>query len=316
MKTLVTGCAGFIGSHLAERLLELNHEVIGVDSFTDYYSIKQKETNITDLMNEKRFYMVEKDLLKIDLPKLLSGVDYVFHQAAQAGVRYSWGDSFEVYTKNNILSTQKLLEACKNSQIKKLIYASSSSIYGDVKSLPMKESATPAPVSPYGVTKLAAEHLCYLYSKNFKVPTISLRYFTVYGPRQRPDMAFNKFIKAISSGEEIQVFGDGKQTRDFTYISDITDANILAMQSDVDDGEAFNIGGGSRRILNDVIKIIEKETGKKANINYIEKQAGDVNHTYADTSKAADKLSYKPKISLKQGIKEEVKWMTTGTGLD
>jgi len=238
MKALVTGCAGFIGSHLTERLLREGYEVIGIDCFTDYYAREIKERNTENALNQKNFKLIEEDILEMDkFPE----VDYVFHEAAQAGVRASWGKSFKIYTRNNIETTQKLLEFYKDLNIKKFVYASSSSVYGDAE-LPMKEDSLLKPVSPYGVTKLAAENLCYLYWKNYNVPTVSVRYFTVYGPRQRPDMAIHKFVKAIFNGDEITVFGDGTQTRDFTYVDDAVEATILAAESN-SIGEVYNIGG-------------------------------------------------------------------------
>jgi len=308
MKILVTGCAGFIGSHLSERLCEMGEDVIGVDCFTDYYPRAIKEANLEKLKGCKNFKFVESDLSEIDLELLLKDIDAVFHQAAQAGVRASWGESFEIYTRNNILVTQKLLEVAKKSNLKKFIYASSSSVYGDAEKLPLKETDVPKPISPYGVSKLAAEHLCYLYWKNFNVPTVSLRYFTVYGPRQRPDMAFNKFIKAVLKGEEITVYGDGKQTRDFTFISDAIDANIAALKS-APAGTVLNIGGGSRVFLIDAIKTIEELVGKKAKIKNIEKQKGDVRDTLADTSLARDLIGYNPKVILKEGLEKEISWI-------
>lgn len=308
MKTLVTGCAGFIGSHLTERLLSLGHEVTGVDCFTDYYAKELKTENLEKALEDADFKLINRSLLALDLRKLLKGVDCVFHQAAQPGVRKSWGASFEVYTENNILATQRLLEACKGADLKKFVYASSSSVYGDDQRLPLKESYYPKPTSPYGVSKLAAEDLCYLYWKNFEIPTISLRYFTVYGPRQRPDMAFNRFIAAILSGEKIRVFGDGKQTRDFTYVSDIVDANVLAMEAETPHG-VYNIGGGARTTVNNCIRILEEIIGRKALLEHADKQAGDVAHTYADVSKAGKELGYRPKTPLPKGLRKQVEWM-------
>jgi UDP-glucose 4-epimerase len=225
--------------------------------------------------------------------------------AAQAGVRASWGTNFGVYTRNNIDGTQKLLEYYKDKSIKKFVYSSSSSIYGDSQ-LPMKEDTVPIPVSPYGASKLAAEHLCYLYWKNYNVPTISLRYFTVYGPRQRPDMAIHKFIKAILNDEEINIYSDGTQTRDFTYVQDVVSANIFAAESDVA-GEIFNIGGGNCISVKQLIAEMEIIMGKKAKTNYIEKQKGDVENTWADTKKAHEILGWKPTIGISDGLRKYIR---------
>ncbi len=303
MKALVTGCAGFIGSYLVDKLLEQAYEVVGIDCFTDYYSKEIKEANISNALNRKNFEFIEEDILSL---KEYPEVDYVFHEAAQAGVRASWGKSFEIYTRNNIEATQKLLEFYKDREIKKIVFASSSSVYGDAE-LPMKEDSLLKPVSPYGVTKLAAENLCYLYWKNYDVPTISLRYFTVYGPRQRPDMAIHKFVKAILNGDEITVFGDGTQTRDFTFVDDMTEANIMAANNEIE-GEVFNVGGGSRISVNKLIELLEKITEKNAQIKYIEKQKGDVRDTLADTSKTSNELNWKPEVKIEEGAKRFVKW--------
>lgn len=309
IRVMVTGCAGFVGSTLSDRLLEMGFEVVGIDCLMDYYSREIKEKNIEAALKDKNFTFISKSILDLDLVALLGGVDYVFHQAAQAGVRHSWGSNFKVYTDNNILATQRLLEACRVSKVEKFIYASSSSVYGDVESLPMKEIDVPRPISPYGLSKLAGEQLCYLYWKNYKIPSASLRYFTVYGPRQRPDMAFNKFIKSIDAGKEIKIYGDGEQTRDFTYVSDIVDANILAMRSIVKSSGIYNIGGGSRTTVNNCIGILEDIMGKKARVKHISVQKGDVEHTYADTSKAKKDLDYKPKVPLGEGLQKEVGWI-------
>ena len=302
MKTLVTGCAGFIGSHLVDKLLEQGYKVTGIDCFTDYYHREIKEANISNALDHNNFKLIEEDILNMDkFPE----PDYVFHLAAQAGVRASWGKSFEIYTRNNIEATQKLLEFYKDRAIKKFVYASSSSVYGDAE-LPMREESLLKPVSPYGVTKLAGENLCYLYYKNYGVPIVSLRYFTVYGPRQRPDMAIHKFVKAILNNEEITVFGDGTQTRDFTYVDDAVEANILAAESG-SVGEVFNIGGGSRISVNDLINEIEKFVGKRARVKYVEKQKGDVRDTLADTS-IVKNLGWDPKVDIKEGLKRFVGW--------
>ena len=308
MKCLVTGAAGFIGSSLADLLLSQGHEVVGIDCFADYYPRETKESNLSNARSEARFSFVEDDLLTADLDALLAGVDWVFHQAAQAGVRASWGESFDVYVRNNISVTQRLLERARESRIEKLVYASSSSVYGDSPDLPLRESARPQPVSPYGVTKLAAEHLCYLYHVNYGVPTVSLRYFTVYGPRQRPDMAFNKFIRSALTGGEIIVHGDGEQTRDFTYISDICNANLLAAQSDAV-GRVFNVGGGSRVTVNHVLDVLNGLAGERVRVRHIEDQKGDVRHTLSDAAPAREALGYRTSVSVEEGLAREFEWL-------
>lgn len=309
MKSLVTGAAGFIGSHLSEKLIKEGHEVIGVDCFIDYYSKKIKEDNIKKLLNNKNFKFINKNIINLNLKESLKDVDYIFHQAAQAGVRASWGKSFEIYSNNNIFATQKLLEAAKNSEVKKFVYASSSSVYGDVKKLPMKEDDKLKPISPYGVSKLAAENLCYLYYKNFKVPTISLRYFTVYGERQRPDMAFHIFGRALLNNKPIHVFGDGKQSRNFTHVDDIINANLSAASSE-HQGEVYNIGGDKEGItINQTLKFMQDYLKLSGNIIYDDKVKGDVKHTSADISKAKKELNYNPKVNFKQGLKRELDWL-------
>ncbi|MCJ7806737.1 MAG: NAD-dependent epimerase/dehydratase family protein, partial [Clostridia bacterium] len=239
---LVTGVAGFIGSHLVRRLLAEGCRVIGIDCFTDYYDRGIKEKNISDLLEQARFTMIRRDIVDLE-DNWFEGVQWVFHQAAQAGVRASWGDQFAHYTHHNVLSTQRLLEWARHSGIERFIYASSSSVYGASGKLPMHEDDLPRPLSPYGVTKLAAEHLCNLYHQNFALPATSLRYFTVYGPGQRPDMAFHRFIRAILKDEELVVYGSGEQTRDFTYIDDIVEANLSAASAQNVLGRVYNIGG-------------------------------------------------------------------------
>ena len=300
---LVTGGAGFIGSHMVGKLLSLGYEVIGLDCFTDYYSRDIKEKNVESALTNKNYSFIEADILDM---KTFPEVDYVFHLAAQAGVRASWGKRFDMYTRNNIQVTQKLLEFYKDSSIKKLVYASSSSVYGDAK-LPMRESSLLKPVSPYGVTKLAGEHLSYLYGRNYTIPTIALRYFTVYGPRQRPDMAIYNFVKAIFNGDEITIFGDGTQTRDFTFVDDVVKANILAADSNIV-GEVINIGGGSRISINKVLKLIENITKKEAKVRYLERQRGDVRDTWADVSKAEAMLHWRPRVDISNGLKRFVEW--------
>lgn len=309
MKALVTGTAGFVGSHLAERLIAEKHTVIGVDSFLDYYPRAQKENNIKKLSSNPSFTLIEDCLTKLDLNSILKDVDVIFHLAAQAGVRSSWGEQFVIYTTNNINATQRLLEAAKDSNIKRFVYASSSSVYGDTDKLPMQETDTPCPVSPYGVSKLAGEHLCNLYYKNYGVPTVSLRYFTVYGPRQRPDMAFHKFFRNAINGKTLEIYGNGDQTRDFTFISDIVAATFNAASAQNAVGKVFNLGGGSRTSLKAVLDTINELTHGAIKIEYKETQKGDVRHTYADTSLARNILKFNPQVGVKEGLSQEYQWI-------
>ena len=309
-KNIVTGAAGFIGSHIAETLLKKGEEVIGIDEFNDYYDPFFKNKNVSFLQSYENFELIEANIQFIDWDSLLKDVDVVYHQAAQAGVRASWGQGFRFYTERNISATQVLLEAAKDAKnLKRLVYASTSSVYGDAETLPTSELICPKPVSPYGITKLAAERLCGLYHKNFGVPFVALRYFTVYGPRQRPDMAFHKFFKAVIDDEAIPVYGDGLQTRDFTFVSDAVAANLAAATVDDAVGEIFNIGGGSRVVLKEVLETMEEIVGKPIKRNHIEKAMGDARHTAADVSKAKKILGYQPQISLREGLTREWEWV-------
>jgi nucleoside-diphosphate-sugar epimerase len=310
MKALVTGAAGFIGSHLTASLLDKGATVVGVDCFTDYYPRAIKERNLEENKLREGFRFAETAIQDADLPALLDGVTHVFHLAAQAGVRKSWGKDFKVYTVNNIEATQMLLEACVKRKIERFVHASSSSVYGDRATLPMREDALPQPVSPYGVTKLAAEQLGYLYHVNFGVPAVAMRYFTVYGPRQRPDMAFNRFIRAAINDEPISLFGDGDQTRDFTFVADAVAATIAAGERGVP-GTAYNIGGGARVSMNHVLQIIERVAGHPLKINREDVQKGDMRDTYADTSLARKDLGFAPKVSLEEGIQAEYRWLAS-----
>lgn len=306
-KTIVTGVAGFIGSNLAKRLLEDGYDVTGIDSFEDYYPRWIKEKNLIGLKRHNRFKLVEDNLIELNLEYMIKDVDYVFHQAAQPGVRGSFGEFFNVYVTNNIIATQKLLEAVKGRGIKRLVYASSSSVYGNTPALPAKEDGILMPYSPYGVTKMAAEKLVKVYNDNFGVPCVSLRYFTVYGPGQRPDMAFHKFIKAILENKPIIIYGDGKQTRDFTYVSDIVNANILALNAP--EGAVFNAGGGTRIGLLDVVNMIGKLTGMEVKIEFNSSQKGDVRDTWSDIGNAQAKLGYKPNVTLERGLLQEIEYI-------
>ena len=309
-KNIVTGAAGFIGSTLTTELLQQGEEVIGIDEFNDYYDPAFKRNNVANLKNYPGFQLVEAEIQSLDWKSLLKDIDIVYHQAAQAGVRASWGEGFQAYTELNINATQKLLEAAKDtSSLKRLVFASSSSVYGDAATLPTHEGICPKPVSPYGITKLAAEQLGRLYHKNFGVPFVALRYFTVYGPRQRPDMAFHKFFKAVLEDEAISIYGDGQQTRDYTFVADAVAANICAAKAEKAVGEVFNIGGGSRVVLTEVLDTIEEIVGKPVKRKHIEKARGDARHTAADVSKAKQILGYQPQISLREGLTREWEWV-------
>jgi UDP-glucose 4-epimerase len=308
MRALVTGAAGFIGSTLTDRLLQEGADVVGLDCFADYYPRTLKERNLTAARRHPRFTFVEARLQDADLRSLLADRTHVFHLAAQAGVRKSWGRDFSVYTANNIEATQVLLEACVGLTLDRFVYSSSSSVYGDDVEMPMRETALPRPVSPYGVTKLAAEQLCHLYHLNERVPTISLRYFTVYGPRQRPDMGFHRFLRATLLGEPITVYGDGEQTRDFTYVHDAVAANKAAATRGVPGG-VYTIGGGSRVSVHQVLEMIARVSGRQPIVNIDPAQKGDMRHTYADTSLAHADLGFAPTVGLEEGLAAEHAWL-------
>ncbi len=314
MKALVTGTAGFIGSHLTGGLLDLGAQVIGIDCFTDYYPRPIKEANLDNNRRRDGFTFIETRIQDADLASLLNGVTHVFHLAAQAGVRKSWGRDFRTYTENNIEASQLLLEACAGRPLHRFVYASSSSVYGDNVSIPMREDALPQPVSPYGVTKLAAEQLCYLYSVNHGVPATSLRYFTVYGPRQRPDMGFHRFLRAAIDGRPITLYGDGEQTRDFTFVKDAVAATIAAGDRGVQ-GRAYNVGGGSRVSINHVLDIIGRVAGRKLDVRREPAQKGDMRDTFADTSLAKADLGFAPQVSLEAGIEAEYRWLSSTPAL-
>jgi nucleoside-diphosphate-sugar epimerase len=308
MRALVTGGAGFIGSHLSERLLAQDAEVVALDCFTDYYPRAIKERNLASLCGKPKYQFVEGAIDSKELPRLLDGVTHVFHLAAQAGVRKSWGRDFQVYTQLNVEATQVLLEACVGRPIERLVYASSSSVYGDDVPLPMAEDSLPRPVSPYGVTKLAAEHLCQLYHVNHGVPAVSLRYFTVYGPRQRPDMGFHRFFSAVLDGRPVAQFGDGLQTRDFTFVADAVTATAAAAVRGVPGG-VYNIGGGSRVALREVFDMIGRVSGRPVRIDHQPVQKGDMRDTYANTSRARADLGFQPSIGLEDGLRDMFVWM-------
>jgi UDP-glucose 4-epimerase len=306
-RVVVTGAAGFIGSHLCERLLALGHKVVGVDSFTDYYERSRKEENLAGLKESPDFTFEELDLVDGDLRPALRGAKVVYHLAGQPGVRPSWGEQFDRYVRDNIVATQRLLETLKEAPIDRLVFAGSSSVYGDAEMFPTKESALPRPVSPYGVTKLAAEHLALLYANNFGLPVVSVRLFTVYGPRQRPDMAFALFMQALVDGDPIEIFGDGEQSREFTYVSDAVEGTIKAATADVV-GQVFNLGGGSRVTVNRVLATLEDISRIKAKRKTLPAAPGDPRHTGASINLARERLGWEPRVSLREGLTKQWDW--------
>ena len=308
MKVVVTGAAGFIGSTLTEALLRDGHEVTGVDAFVDYYPRAVKEKNLAACRASARFRFVEGALQEIDLAPIVEGARAVFHLAAQAGVRASWGRDFSLYVDHNVLASQRLFEAAVQAGTPRVVYASSSSVYGDSTDMPLREGAVCRPMSPYGVTKLAAEHLGNLYERNHGLPVVSLRYFTVYGPRQRPDMAFHRFLKAARDGEPIRVYGDGRQTRDFTYIEDIVAATRAAADSGRP-GCVYNVGGGERVSVNQVLELVGEVTGRRLEVIREEAQKGDVRDTSADTAAAGRDLGFRSTVSVREGLAREWAWI-------
>src|SRR5438094_6037972 len=306
-RVVVTGAAGFIGSHLCERLLADGHDVVGLDSFSDYYERGRKEQNLEGLRGDSRFTLEELDLVSADLAKPLRGAKVVFHLAGQPGVRPSWGSHFDRYVQDNIVATQRLLEGLRETAIERLVFASSSSVYGDAEMFPTKETALPRPVSPYGMTKLAAEHLTFVYLRNFGIPATSLRYFTVYGPRQRPDMAFVRFMDALVEGHEIEIYGDGEQTREFTFVSDAVDGTVKAASADVV-GQIVNLGGGSRVTINRVLATLEDISRLEAHRKFLPAAPGDPRHTGASINVARERLGWEPRGALREGLAKQWQW--------
>ncbi len=308
MKHIVTGAAGFVGSTVVSRLLDLGAEVVGIDSFTDYYDPAIKEARVAPLV-ERGLTLVRGDLNSIPLDETLAGASVIYHQAGQPGVRRSWGDEFSVYTRDNVDATQRLLEAARRVDgLERFVYASSSSVYGNAERFPTHETDAPRPLSPYGVTKLAAEHLCTLYAENFGLPTVSLRYFTVYGPGQRPDMAFTRFVTAAVTGTPITIYGSGEQVRDFTYVDDIVRANLLAGSRPVEPGSVFNVAGGTSISVNGVLELLAELNDGALDVSYTDRAAGDVTRTGGSTERIQDALGWQPEVDLEDGLRTHLEW--------
>ena len=307
MRALITGCAGFIGSHLSESLLADGHEVLGIDCFNDNYGRPQKMRNLEQSRDWDDFEFVPIDLARGELFDLVAECEVVFHLAAEPGVRQSWGSRFETYVRNNVLATQHVLEAARRAAPRRLVYASSSSVYGQAESLPTPERATPMPISPYGVTKLDSEHLVSMYARGYGLDAVSLRYFSVYGPRQRPDMAFSCFMRAVLDGSAIELFG-GRQTRDFTFVGDIVRATRAAAEVTDPTERVLNVGGGSRVSLDACLEIISELTGEELDVLRVDDQRGDVRDTGADISAARRTIAYEPLVGLEDGLQAQWTW--------
>ena len=303
---LVTGCAGFVGSHLVEALVDRGDEVVGVDAFTDYYARGVKQDNLARVREDGRFSLVEADLAEAELGELLRDVDGVFHLAAQPGVRGSWGETFAIYARDNLTATQRLFEAGVAAGVR-VVWASSSSVYGNAEAYPTPEATPPRPISPYGVTKMSCELLAGAYAESFGLEHVTLRYFTVYGPRQRPDMAFSRIVEALAKGAVFPLYGTGEQTRDATYVGDAVSATLLAMER-AQAGAVYNVGGGSETSLREVIELFERLSGRRLEVRREPVAAGDVRRTAADTTRARTELGWTPQTQLEEGLRAQLEW--------
>lgn len=309
MRALVTGCAGFVGSHLTTALLDQRHAVVGIDCFNDNYGRAQKLRNLRDAGDWDAFEFVPIDLARGELAELTADSDVIYHLAAEPGVRSSWGTRYLNYVQNNIIATQHLLEAVKDRDDVRIVYSSSSSVYGNAELRPTPEEAPTRPLSPYGQTKLSAEHLCSLYRASFGIDVVVLRYFTVFGPRQRPDMAFHIFCRAALDGGPINVFGDGRQSRDFTFVGDVVAATCAAGTSRLGQDRVFNVGGGAPASIREVLDMIGRISGRRLDAHYLEREHGDVRDTEANTQRLRDQLGFSPSTTLEQGIQAEFEWL-------
>jgi UDP-glucuronate 4-epimerase len=307
VRALVTGAAGFVGSHLVEALVAQGDTVLAVDSFTPYYDVVQKRANAAGFAGPAA-EMVETDLRVADIASLLDGIDVVFHQAAQPGVRLSWSSGFREYVEQNVIVTQRLLDAVQVAGSRRFVYASSSSVYGHQQRYPVREVDLPAPFSPYGVTKLAAEHLCNVYAENWGVPTISLRYFTVFGPRQRPDMSIHRLCESALNGDAFPRYGDGRQIREFTYVSDIVAGNLAAAAVDVAPGTTVNLAGGGEITLSDLIIMVGDLAGSPVTVEARPIEPGDSRRNGGAVDRARELLAWEPHVSLRDGILAQLAW--------
>ena len=311
MKVVVTGAAGFIGSHLVDTLLARGHDVVGVDGFTDYYSRSAKERNLEQARAHDRFTFKSVDLAEDGLSEVVEGAEVIYHLAGRPGVRAALMQ-FDQYWRENVVATHRLLEALKGSPLKMLVYAGSSSVYGDAEVFPTAETAVPAPLSPYGVTKLAGEHLAYVYWKNYEVPSVRLRYFSVYGPRMRPDLMLSKAMRAIYDGSVFDVFGDGEQTREFTYVADAVEGTILAAERGAR-GDLYNLGGGSSVTVNHVLDLLEETSGRKLQRRNVARQPGDHRRAGASITRARIQLGWEPRTPLREGLEAQWRWFEETT---
>jgi UDP-glucuronate 4-epimerase len=308
VRAVVTGAAGFIGSTLVDTLVADGHDVVGIDCFTPYYDAGAKRANVAGASAMDRFRLVEADLGADDLGPLVEGADVVFHQAAQPGVRLSWAEGFADYDRHNVLATQRLLEAAKAARVGRVVYASSSSVYGNAPRYPTTEDDLPRPHSPYGVTKLAAEHLCGLYAANWGVPTVSLRYFTVYGPRQRPDMAMHRMCESVLTDEPFPLFGTGEQVRDFTFVRDVVGANLAAATADVAPGTVCNVAGGGSISMLELFTLLGDIAGTELRLDRQPSSAGDVERTGGTIDRAERLLGWSPEVDVREGLAAQLDW--------
>jgi UDP-glucuronate 4-epimerase len=308
MRALVTGVAGFIGSHLAERLVTDGWDVTGVDRSIHHDDEPARRDNLAGLVGHRRFTLIEADLLTAEPRHLVDGADVVFHHAAQPGVRSSWAGGFGMYNALNVGVTQRLLEAVRRGPLHRFVFASSSSVYGNAAHFPVTEDAPAQPFSPYGITKLAAELLCRAYTANFSVPTVSLRYFTVYGPRQRPDMAIHRMIEAARGGSRFPLYGDGTQVRDFTYVGDVVEATVRAATAEVEPGTVLNVAGGSGVQLSDLLDGVQRAVGRPVPVDRLAAQPGDVARTGGSIARAAELLGWSPTVDLAAGLAAQAAW--------